>query len=192
MRTDRRSSEVYLREARVESAGGLSDCCRASLPSVVTQRKSEVRHGRKARNHVGTTGRRRLVRRPFLIEDRQIYRTDSPAVTGRDVVHVPRGALGHLRQGIRLMRAGERRIVREGPMAMGAAPSREKGGDFTNVRANQHEKPTGANTVKSKRGLATDCIQAAVAANGHRAGDVALPYTFGMAVDQWDQLLAIQ
>ena len=90
------------------------------------------------------------------------------------------------------MRAGERRIVREGPMAMRASPSREKSGDFTNVRADQHEESAGASTVKSKSGLASDCIQATVAANGRRAGDGVFPDTFGMAVDQQDQLLAIQ
>jgi hypothetical protein len=67
---------------------------------------------------------------------------------------------------------------------MRASPSREKSGDFTDVRANQYEKPTGASAMKSKWGLAANYIQATVAANGRRTGDGAIPDTFGMAVDQ--------
>ena len=42
MRTDRRSSEVNLCGAGAKSAGTLFGCCRGFVPSVVTQRNSEV------------------------------------------------------------------------------------------------------------------------------------------------------
>ena len=106
-----------------------------------------------------------------LIEDGQICPTDSPAVAGRRVAYVLRGALGHLRQGVRLVRAGKRRVVREGSVAMGTSPSREKSTDFTDVRADEHQKAAGAGAVKRKRPLGADYIQATVAANGGRAGD---------------------
>ena len=147
-------------------------------------KKRGVCHGRKARPCVGTAERRRLVRRRFLIEDRQICRTDSPAVAGRRVADVLRGALGHLRQGVRLVRAGKRRVVREGSVAMGTSPSREESGDLTDVTADEHQKATGTGAVKRKRRLGSDCIQATVAANGGRAGDGSIPDAFGMAVDQ--------
>ena len=89
------------------------------------------------------------------------------------------------------MRAGERRVVRESPVAMRASPSREKSGDFTDVRANQYEKPTEASAVKSEWAVAACGVQATVAADGRCAGAGSLPDTFGMAVDQQDQLMPI-
>ena len=157
-------------------------------------KKRRVCHDRKARFLVGTAERSRPVRRRFLLEmeDGQICPTDSPAVAGRRVTDVLRGALGHLRQGVRLVRAGKRRVVREGSVAMGTSPSRKKSGDFTNVRADEYQKATGAGAVKCKRGLGTDCIQAAMAANSGRAGDGSIPDAFGIAVDLEDQLLPVQ
>jgi len=67
---------------------------------------------------------------------------------------------------------------------MRASPSREKRGDFTDVRAEEHEESTGATAVKSKRGSDADGIQATMAADGRRAGNSAPSNAFGMGVDQ--------
>jgi len=175
-------------------SGGHGD----GLPLLASSKRSHpakkrgVCHDRKVRTCIGATERRRLVRRRFLMEDRHICRTHSPAVAGRRVADVLRGALGHLRQSVRLVRAGKWRVVGEGPVAMGTSPSREKSGNLTDVGTVDYQKATGAGAVKRKRGLGGDCIQATVAANGGCAGDGSIPDTLGMAVDQEDQLLPAQ
>ncbi|MGO9113167.1 MAG: hypothetical protein ACLP9L_28370, partial [Thermoguttaceae bacterium] len=79
----------------------------------------------------------------------------------------------------------------EGLSAARASPARQKSRDFANVRTNQYEESTGTSTVKNKWGLTAGGIQAAVAADGRRAGDRTFLDTFRMADDQADQVLPI-
>jgi hypothetical protein len=125
-------------------------------------------------------------------EDRQVLRTDFLAVAGRRIRDVHRGALGHLRHGVCLVRAGERRVVGEGPVAARASPSSEKSRDSTDGRANQHEESTETSTVEGKWSLIASYVEATVATDGRRASRGAFFDTVRMTVDQSDQHLPIR
>ena len=128
----------------------------------------------------------------LCMEDRQIRRTNSHAIAGRIITDVPSGALAHLQQCVGLVRQRKGRVVCESPSAPRASPSRKETSDLPNVEANQHEEPAWTRPVTGKGSLGANDVQAAMWADGHRAGHGPLSDTIRIAGDPFDQPFAVR
>lgn len=128
----------------------------------------------------------------LCMEDRQIFRTDSLAIAGRIITDVPSGELAYLRQCVGLVRRRKGRVICESSSAPRASPSRKETSDLPNVETDQHEEPAGARPVTGKGSLGASNVQAAMWADGHRAGHGPLSDTIRIAGDPFDQPFAIR